>query len=72
MTLDRQAYQSLGIVIVVAVLAAAIAVLWASSGDSQVTLIGDIALGLGVLVTVLLGGGLMTIVFLSNRTGQDQ
>ncbi|HKX11019.1 MAG TPA: hypothetical protein VJN67_22670 [Stellaceae bacterium] len=72
MTLDRQAYRSLGIVIVVAVLAAALAVLWASTGDSQVTLVGNIALGLGVLVTVLLGGGLMTIVFLSDRTGQDQ
>ncbi len=69
---DREAYQSFAIVAVVAVLAAALAVLWASSGDSQVTLIGDIALGVGVLVTVLLGGGLMTIVFLSNRTGRDQ
>ena len=69
---DRKAYQSFAIVIVVGVLAAAIAMLWAASGDSQVTLVGDIALGLGVLVTVLLGGGLMTIVFLSDRTGQDQ
>ncbi len=72
MVLDREAYRSLAIVAVVAVLAAALAVLWASTGDSDVTLIGDIALGLGVLVTVLLGGGLMTIVFLSNRTGQDR
>ena len=70
--LDRDAYRSLAIVAAVAVLAAAGAVLWASSGDSEVSLIGDIALGLGVLVTVLLGGGLMTIVFLSNRTGRDQ
>jgi hypothetical protein len=70
--LDRQAYRSFGIVIVVAVVAAAVAVLWASSGDSQVTLVGDVALALGVLVTVLLGGGLMTVVFLSDRTGQDQ
>ena len=69
---DRKAYQSFAIVTVVGVLAAAIAMLWAASGDSQVTLVGDIALGLGVLVTVLLGGGLMTIVFLSDRTGQDQ
>ena len=58
--------------IVVAILAAAVAVLWASSGDSQVTPEGDAALALGVLATVLLGGGLMTIVFLSNRTGQDR
>lgn len=70
--LDRKAYQSLAIVLVVAVLAAAVAMLWASSGDSQVTVAGDVALGLGVFVTVLLGGGLMTIVFLSDRTGQDQ
>jgi uncharacterized membrane protein YjjP (DUF1212 family) len=70
--LDRQAYRSFGIVIVVAVVAAAVAVLWASSGDSQVTLVGDVALALGVLVTVLLGGGLMTVIFLSDRTGQDQ
>jgi hypothetical protein len=70
--LDRQAYWSFAIVIVVAILAAAVAVLWASSGDSQVTLEGEAALALGVLATVLLGGGLMTIVFLSNRTGQDR
>jgi hypothetical protein len=70
--LDRQAYWSFAIVIVVAILAAAVAVLWASSGDSQVTLEGEAALALGVIVTVLLGGGLMTVVFLSNRTGQDR
>jgi len=70
--LDRQAYWSFAIVIVVAILAAAVAVLWASSGDSQVTLEGEAALALGVIVTVLLGGGLMTIVFLSNRTGQGR
>jgi len=69
---DRQAYLSFFIVAVVAVLAAAVAVLWASSGDSEVTIQGDVALAIGVLVTVLLGGGLMTIVFLSNRTGRDQ
>ena len=70
--LDRQAYWSFAIVIVVAILAAAVAVLWGSSGDSQVTPEGEAALALGVIATVLLGGGLMTIVFLSNRTGQDR
>ena len=69
---DRQAYLSFFIVAVVGVLAAAIAVLWASSGDSEVTIEGDVALGIGVLVTVLLGGGLMTIVFLSDRSGRDR
>jgi hypothetical protein len=70
--IDRQAYRSFAIVIVVAILAAIAAVLWASSGDSEVTAQGDAALALGVLVTVLLGGGLMTIVFLSDRTGRDR
>jgi hypothetical protein len=69
---DREAYRSLVIVAVVAVLAAAVAMIWASSGDSEVTVEGDIALGVGVFLTVILGGGLMTLVFLSNRTGRDQ
>ncbi|HXP77298.1 MAG TPA: hypothetical protein VN823_24390 [Stellaceae bacterium] len=69
---DRQAYRSLAIVAVVAVLAAAGAVLWASSGDSEVTVQGEVALAIGVLVTVLLAGGLMTVVFLSDRTGRDR
>ena len=70
--LDRDAYRSLVIVAIVAVLAAGIAMLWAVSGDSQVSLIGDVALGIGVFLTVILGGGLMTVVFLSNRSGRDQ
>ncbi|HEV3177334.1 MAG TPA: hypothetical protein VGZ72_15180 [Stellaceae bacterium] len=69
---DRQAYRSFAIVAVVAILAAAGAVLWASSGNSEVTVEGEVALALGVIVTVLLGGGLMTVVFLSDRTGQDR
>jgi len=69
---DRKAYVSFAIVAVVGILAAAAAMLWASSGDSGVTLEGDVALGLAVFATVMLGGGLMTVVFLSDRTGQDQ
>lgn len=69
---DRRAYRSFAIVIVVAILAAAGAVLWASNGDNQITLEGDLALAIGVLAAVLLGGGLMTVVFLSDRTGQDR
>ena len=70
--LDREALRSLAIVAVVAVLTAVLAMLWASSGESDVTVEGDIALGIGVFLTVILGGGLMTMVFLSNRTGRDQ
>lgn len=70
--LDRKALFSFAIVAVVGVIAAAIAVLWASSGDSEVTIEGDAALAIGVFATVLLGGGLMTLIFLSDRTGQDR
>jgi hypothetical protein len=70
--LDRQSLRSFAIVAVVAVIAAAVAVLWASSGNSDVTIEGEAALAVGVLVTVLLGGGLMTLIFLSDRTGQDR
>jgi hypothetical protein len=70
--LDRKALFSFAIVAVVAVIAAAVAVLWASSGNSDVTIEGEAALAVGVLVTVLLGGGLMTLIFLSDRTGQDR
>lgn len=72
MTFDRQALRSFAIVAVVAVIAAIGAVLWTASGDSEVTIQGEIALAIGVIVTVLLGGGLMTVIFLSDRTGQDQ
>jgi hypothetical protein len=70
--LDRTALRSFAIVAVVAVIAAGIAVLWASSGDSEVSFEGEAALALGVIATVLLGGGLMTLIFLSDRTGQDR
>jgi uncharacterized membrane protein YjjP (DUF1212 family) len=70
--IDRQAYRQFAIVIVAAILAAIVAVLWASSGDSEVTTQGDVALAIGVAVTVLLGGGLMTVIFLSDRTGRDE
>jgi hypothetical protein len=70
--IDRAAYRLFAIVAVVAVLASIAAAFWALSGDSEVTIEGAMALGFGVLVTVLLGGGLMTAVFLSDRTGRDR
>ncbi len=33
---------------------------------------GFIALGLGILGSLLVGGGLMTLVFISSRSGHDQ
>ena len=71
MTIDRQAYRVLAFVAAAAVLAAVGAGLWVSIGENAVPLEGALALAAGVLVTVLLGGGVMTALFLSDRTGRD-
>jgi hypothetical protein len=44
---------------------------WQEIGDVEISGHGLIALGLGVVVTVLLGGGLMALVFFSSRRGYD-
>jgi hypothetical protein len=70
--IDRAAYRLVAVVAVAAVLESIGAAFWASSGDSGVTIEGAVALAIGVLVTVLRGGGLTTAVFLSDRTGDDR
>ena len=40
--------------------------------DAQIDVHGYIALGLGVLLSMVLGGGLMALVFYSNRKGYDR
>ena len=40
--------------------------------DTQIDTNGYIALGLGVLLSMILGGGLMALLFWSNRKGYDQ
>ena len=40
--------------------------------DAQIDTNGYIALGLGVLLSMILGGGLMALLFWSNRKGYDQ
>jgi hypothetical protein len=44
---------------------------WQSLGDVPMDTDGYIALVLGVVGTVALGGGLMTLLFYSNRHGYD-
>jgi hypothetical protein len=44
---------------------------WMSLADSEMTVNGYIALALGALGTVALGGGLMALVFYSHRRGYD-
>jgi hypothetical protein len=56
----------------VAVVVAVSVVNWGSVGDAGISLNGWIALVLGVLATLGVGIGLMTLVFISNRRGYDE
>jgi hypothetical protein len=58
-------------VLVMAVIVAVAVVNWHEIGEAGIDLNGWIALILGVLVTVGLGVGLMTLIFISNRRGYD-
>lgn len=44
---------------------------WKMSGDSKMSIHGWIALGLGLVLTAGLGGGLMWLAFYSSRRGYD-
>jgi hypothetical protein len=57
--------------LVVAVIVVVAAVNWGKVGDAGIDTNGWIALVLGVLVTLAVGIGLMTLVFISNRRGYD-
>lgn len=50
---------------------AVVAGFWVELGDIQISVAGWIAMILGVLATLALGIGLMTLVFLSSRGGYD-
>ncbi len=54
-----------------AVSVAAAVYLWVDFGETQISTIGMIAMIGGVLVAVLLGAGLMALVFISSRRGWD-
>jgi hypothetical protein len=56
---------------VVAAIAIAMAMFWNSLGPSQISLVGWLALGLGIVATLALAGGLITAMLLSNRRGYD-
>lgn len=45
---------------------------WNQLGDIEMGTQGYIALGLGVLATLVIGGGLMGLVFYSSRHGYDE
>jgi hypothetical protein len=45
---------------------------WSSLDGVEISLAGWIFMGLGVLFTVLVGGGLMALVFYSSRNNFDR
>jgi hypothetical protein len=62
---------ALAIIVVVAVVVV-IAEFWSGLGDSEISVAGWFAMGLGILVTLALGIGLMSLVFFSDRGGYDE
>jgi hypothetical protein len=56
---------------VVVVLIAVVVVLWRTVATSEISGAGWVAMALGVLLTIALGVGLMSLVFISNRRGYD-
>ena len=49
-----------------------IAEFWSGLGDSEISPAGWFAMGLGIIVTLALGIGLMSLVFFSSRGGYDE
>ncbi len=44
---------------------------WVSIGDVDISLFGIVTMIVGSVLTLALGGGLMALVFYSNRSGHD-
>ena len=49
-----------------------IAEFWNSIGGSEISLAGWLAMAFGVVATLALGIGLMSLVFISSRRGYDE
>lgn len=63
---------AVGVAAVVMIVIIAVSVSnWQVIGDTGIDTTGWIALVLGVLVTLAVGVGLMSLVFISNRRGYD-
>ncbi len=59
---------------VAAVLAVAVVVVifWNRLGTSEISVAGWLAMIFGVIITLALGIGLMTLMYISNRRGYDE
>ena len=67
----RRFVRAMRVAAALAIVIAAIAVLLVARGQSQLHVPTLITIALGIGLTVLLGIALMTLIFLSNRTGHD-
>ena len=66
---------ALVIILLLAILAGAVFVGhhgWVSAGDVTMPAWGWMMMGLGIFFTLLVGGGLMALVFYSSRAGFDE
>ena len=71
MTRFKSAIAVAAAVLVMAVMIGVAIINWHEIGEAGIDLNGWIALILGVLATIGLGVGLMTLIFISNRRGYD-
>jgi hypothetical protein len=62
---------ALAIILLLAVVVV-IAEFWSGIGDSEISPAGWFAMWLGIIVTLALGIGLMSLVFFSSRSGYDE
>jgi hypothetical protein len=70
----RSTFTWIAVTLAAAVVLAAVVALaefWSYTGDSEISPAGWAAMGLGILLTLGLGIGLMSLVFISNRRGYD-
>jgi hypothetical protein len=70
--MKRRFWRIFRLLLLLAIVVAAIAVILVGAGDPTLHINMLIATGLGVFFTVLLGTGLMTLVFLSAESGHDE
>lgn len=68
----RRFWRIFRLLAVLSIVIAAIAVILVAQGDPTIHVHMLIATALGIGLTVLVGTGLMTLVFISNSSGHDQ
>jgi hypothetical protein len=67
----RRFWRIFRLLVLLALVVAAVAVILVSRGDPTLHIHMIIATGLGIFFTMLVGTGLMTLVFLSSSSGHD-